>query len=291
MSIRAALPAGVLALALVFAVNGVASANATDQIARGKYLLHAGGCSSCHTASGDNALPLAGGLPLETPFGTFYSPNITADPETGIGNWTDDEFVAALWDGVGPDGDYYPAFPYTSYTGMSREDALALKAYLFSLPPASQPNIEHDLDWYLFSRLSAWAWKLLNFTPGRFVPDATQEAPWNRGAYLVRHVGHCGECHSPRDNLGKIVETLALAGNPNGPENKKVPDITSNRKSGIGRWSLDEIELFLEMGMMPDGDFAGGSMSPVIDDNTGQLTREDRHAITVYLQSVPPSET
>jgi len=265
-------------------------ASGESLVERGEYLLHAGGCTSCHTADEDDAVPLAGGHALETPFGTFYSPNITPDVETGIGAWSDEDFVDALWHGVAPDGSsYYPAFPYTSYTGMSRRDALAIKAYLFSLAPVRQENREHELEWYLFSRLAAWAWQLMNFTSGRFEPDVQRDDAWNRGAYVVRHLGHCGECHTPRDSLGKLLAEEELAGNRNGPNGKKVPDITSNPKTGIGSWSTSEIEFFLELGMLPDGDFTGGAMSPVIDDNTARLTAEDRLAIAVFLQSVPAS--
>ena len=255
---------------------------------QGEYLLHAGGCTTCHTADEDNAVPLAGGHALETPFGTFYSPNITPDVETGIGAWSDEEFVDALWHGVAPDGSsYYPAFPYTSYTGMSRDDALAIKAYLFSRKPVRRQNREHELEWYLFSRLAAWGWQLINFTPGRFEPDAARDNAWNRGAYLVRHLGHCGECHTPRDSLGKLLPDRELAGNRDGPNGKKVPGINADSATGIGNWSAGEIEFFLEIGMLPDGDFTGGAMSPVIDDNTARLTSEDRQAIAVDLKSVP----
>ena len=261
-----------------------------SDVERGEYLLHAGGCISCHTADEDDAIALSGGHALETPFGTFYSPNITPDTETGIGNWTDEDFVNALWRGVGPGGSsYYPAFPYTSYTGMSREDALAVKAYLFSLEPVRRANREHELEWYLFTRLAAWAWQLLNFTSERFAPDPDMDDDWNRGAYLVRHLGHCGECHTPRDALGKVLAERELSGNPDGPNGKKVPDITTDEKQGIGRWSMSEVGFFLEIGMLPDGDFTGGAMSPVIDDNTGRLTPEDRRAIATYLRSVPAS--
>lgn len=261
-------------------------------VERGEYLLHAAGCTSCHTADEDDAVPLAGGHALETPFGTFYSPNITPDAETGIGGWSDDDFVDALWHGIAPDGSsYYPAFPYTSYTGMSRDDALAIKAYLFSLEPVRRENRDHELEWYLFTRLAASVWKLVNFSPARFEPSAERTDEWNRGAYLVRHLGHCGECHTPRDSLGSVRADLELAGNPSGPNGKKVPDITPNRETGIGKWSESEIEFLLQIGMLPDGDFVGGAMSPVIDDNTGQLTAEDRQAIATYLNSVPASGT
>ena len=261
------------------------------RIEKGEYLLHAAGCISCHTADEDDAVPLAGGRALETPFGTFYPPNITPDRQTGIGDWTDEDFLNALWDGISPNGKhYYPAFPYTSYTGMTKVDALAIKAYLFSRQPVSRVNRENDLPWYMFTRLAPGAWKLLNFESKRFEPDPGRGDDWNRGAYLVRHLAHCGECHTPRNQLGKLLSGRELTGNPEGPGGKKIPDITPNRDTGIGRWSVDEIDFFLQLGMLPDGDFVGSLMSEVIDDNTGNLTEADRHAIAVYLKSVPASE-
>lgn len=284
-------PTKALALLALTVVPALVDA-ADSALARGEYLLHAAGCKTCHTAGDDDAVPLAGGHALETPFGTFYSPNITPDVETGIGGWSDDHFVDALWHGVAPDGSsYYPAFPYTSYTGMSRDDALAIKQYLFSLEPVRRRNREHELAWYLSSRLAAWAWKVVNFTAARFSPDPSKHEGWNRGAYLVRHLGHCGECHTPRNAFGRLLRDRELEGNPSGPRGKKVPDITQNPDAGIGRWSDSEIEFFLEIGMLPDGDFTGGAMSPVIDDNTSRLTPEDRGAIVVYLRSLSVSGT
>ena len=143
-----------------------------DVIERGRYLLYAGGCITCHTEDRDDAAPLAGGRAMESPFGTFYTPNITPDIETGIGNWSDRQFIEAFWDGVSPEGEhYFPAFPFTAYTGLSERDILALKAYLFSIPPVSNENREHDLAWYMSSRLAAGAWKELNFEPARFVAE------------------------------------------------------------------------------------------------------------------------
>jgi mono/diheme cytochrome c family protein len=261
-----------------------------DIVERGKYLLHAGGCISCHTEDSDEAVPLAGGRAMETPFGTFYSPNITPDAATGIGNWSDDEFVSAFWEGVSPEGEhYFPAFPFTSYTGVSREDLLAIKAYLFSLEPVSYESKEHDLAWYMSTRLAAGAWKELNFDSSRFAPDTTQDEQWNRGAYLVRHLGHCGECHTPRSSLGAVQRDLEMAGSRLGDE--RIANITQHRVDGIGRWSTSDIEYFLDIGMLPDGDFAGSSMGDVIEDNTSKLTRADRLAIAAYLKSVPPRET
>ena len=261
-----------------------------DLVSRGEYLIYAGGCITCHTEDRDDAPPLAGGRAMESPFGTFYSPNITPDRETGIGNWSDDDFVNAFWNGVSPDGEhYYPAFPYTAYTGVSRDDLIAMKAYLMTLDPVQNDNKEHELAWYMSGRVAAGAWKELNFKPGRFVPDPEKDEQWNRGAYLVRHLGHCGECHTPRGRLGVLQHDLEFAGAKLGDE--QVPNITQHRSDGIGRWSASDIEYFLDIGMLPDGDFAGSSMVDVIEDSTSKLTREDRLAIAAYLKSVPPRET
>lgn len=258
-----------------------------DSVQRGAYLTAAAGCVSCHTEDTEGATPFAGGRALLTPFGTFYSPNITPDRETGIGSWSDEDFLHALRQGENPDGDaYFPAFPYTAYTGASREDLLAIKAYLFSLAPVQRENLEHDLDWYVSTRLAASAWQLWNFEPARFVPDPAQSEEWNRGAYLVRHLGHCGECHTPRDSTGALESDLELAGSTLGEE--KIPNITPHAEAGIGRWNSSDIEYFLDVGMLPDGDFAGSSMVDVIDENTSKLTRDDRLAIATYLMSLPP---
>jgi len=262
-----------------------------EQLARGKYLLHAGGCISCHVGESREDKSLAGGHAIESPFGVFYSPNITPDQETGIGSWSDDDFVTAFWEGKSPEGDhYFPAFPYTAYTGMSRQDLLDLKAYLFTLEPVRRENKEHDLWPIMSSRFAAGIWKATNFDAGRFEPDPSQSDEWNRGAYLVRHLGHCGECHTPRGSLGGLKEDQALTGNPELSEDGGAPNITSDEQDGIGRWRVSDIDYFLEIGMLPDGDFTGGSMGPVIEDNTSQLTREDRRAIATYLKSVPGTE-
>ncbi|MDH5255225.1 MAG: cytochrome c [Gammaproteobacteria bacterium] len=280
-----------LAGALLLVLPGRArAADPPAAVDRGRYLVHAGGCLTCHTADRPGAIPLAGGRALETTFGTFYAPNLTPDRATGLGGWTDADLGRALREGIAPDGSYYyPVFPYPAYTGISDADVEAIGAYLRSLRPARQTAPEHDLPWYLSSRLVMFGWNLLNFTAGRFAPDPARSADWNRGAYLVRHLGHCGECHTPRDALGALDSSRELAGNPAGPGGEKIPDITQARDSGIGRWSTDEIVMFLEYGVLPDGDFAGSSMSDVITDNTAQLTPEDRRAIATYLQSLDPA--
>lgn len=265
------------------------AALAATPVERGEYLVHAGGCITCHTEDSKGAVPLAGGRAMESPFGTFYSPNITPDPDTGIGGWSDDDFVRAFHEGESPDGDaYFPAFPYTSYTGVSRADLLDIKAYLMSLEPVRKENLEHDLPPLMSSRLAAGAWRGRYFTAARFEPDPAQSDAWNRGAYLVRHLGHCGECHTPRKRLGALDSERELAGNPEGPKGERMPNISTHREDGIGRWSLSDIEYFLDIGMLPDGDFTGGSMAPVIEDNTSHLTREDRVAIATYLKALPP---
>lgn len=277
-------------LALVsLCLSCAAQAADSNAVRRGEYLIHAGGCITCHTEDVDNAVPMAGGRELDSPYGTFYSPNITPDKATGIGSWSDDDFVRAFHEGRNPDGAaYFPAFPYTAYTGMSRADLLDIKAYLFSLAPVAKQNLKHDLPFYMSTRLAAKGWQARYFEPARFVPDATRDATWNRGAYLVRHLGHCAECHTPRGKLGVLLKDRELAGNPDGPDDGHVPNITPDKQDGIGRWSLRDIEYYLDIGMEPDGDFVGGAMAPVVEDNTSRLTSEDRHAIATYLRALPP---
>jgi len=261
------------------------TANAADA-SHGEYLTNAGGCVACHTV--ENGQPMAGGRSLESPFGTFYTPNITPDNETGIGGWTDDEFVSAFQEGLSPEGEhYYPAFPYPSYSGMSRSDLLDIKAYLNSLQPVTAANREHDLVWYASSRMPLVLWKWLYFDDSRFATDSSQTEQWNRGAYLVRHLGHCGECHTPRSALGGTEASLELAGAPGFGEAKAAPNLTPHG-DGLKDWRRADLDLFFEIGMLPNGDFAGGEMSAVIDENTALLTDEDRAAITEYLRQLKP---
>lgn len=280
------------ALAAFLVSVAVPAAAQKSPIEQGEYLIYAGGCIDCHTEDEDDAIPLAGGRALESPFGTFYTPNITPDVDTGIGAWSDEDFLNTFWQGLDPDGKhYYPSFPFTSYTGISRDDLLAMKAYLFSLQPVKHLTPEHELKWYISTRLAAGAWKLKNFESGRFVPDPQRSDEWNRGAYLVRHLGHCGECHTPRGSTGALQSDRELAGNRDWPDDEKMPNITPHKDDGIGKWSVGDIEYFLKIGMYPDGDFVGGSMSAVIDNNTSKLTKEDRIAIATYVKSVSPQST
>ena len=282
-----ALPGAAMIAALL--IMGTHARAQQTEIERGEYLIHAGACIDCHTEDSDEATPLAGGRAIESPFGTFFSPNITPDINTGIGSWSDDDFLNAFWDGVNPEGDhYYPAFPYPSYTGVLRDDLLAMKAYLFSLQPVEKTTPEHEVAWYISTRMAAGAWKLKNFESARYSFNPEQSDQWNRGAYLVRHLGHCGECHTPRSTLGVLKYGQELAGNPNGPDESKIPNITPHKFDGVGKWSVSDIEYFLDIGMLPDGDFVGSKMSTVIDHSTSKLTKDDRVAIATYLKSIAP---
>lgn len=270
------------ALVLLAAV-GVAQA--TD----GEYLLNAAGCVACHTAEGGR--PLAGGRAFVTPYGTFYSPNITPDRETGIGTWSRAQFVAALKHGTSPDGvAYFPVFPYTSYRLMSDQDAGAIHDHLQSLEPYQQQNREHDLAWWL-GRWMMKLWQWWNLDP--LVPmPVTKDPMINRGRYLVDALGHCGECHTPRNWSGVMVrQSHYLAGSKQGPDGDAVPNITTDRSNGIGKWDADDLQYFLETGALPNGDYAGGLMTDVIDNSTSKLTAADRKAMAAYLKTVPAVAT
>lgn len=260
-----------------------------EAIARGGYIFRAAGCYACHTDAKHKGAPLAGGRALVTPFGTFYTPNITPDPDQGIGGWSDQDFIQALRQGIAPDGrHYYPAFPYPSYSGMTDRDILDLKAYLLAQEPVVQANQAHVLSFFFSFRQPIALWKALFFDPVPFQPDPGKSQAWNRGAYLVRHLGHCGECHTPRNILGAKNADRSLGGNPVGPDGKKVPNITAHQKSGIGAWRDSDVAYFLKTGFLPDGDVAGGAMTEVIEESTSHLTDADRAAIVMYLKTLPP---
>lgn len=279
--------AGVTCLLLV---AGFATASrANDPLARGKAVLEASGGCTCHTDFEGGGPPLAGGRPLATPFGIFYASNITPDAETGIGRFRDADFVRAMREGRAPDGSaYFPVFPYTSFTGMSDEDLLALKAYLFSLPPVRRANRAPDA-WPPFrSRVAARAWQWLHFTPRRFEPDPARSPEWNRGAYLVTAVAHCGECHTPRTLSGALDRGRWLAGSAEGPEGELAPNLTPDRDTGIGDWNATDLVWFLQTGIEPGGDSAEGLMKEVIDHGYQHVPRADLAAIAGYLASLPP---
>jgi mono/diheme cytochrome c family protein len=260
----------------------------TPDLANGLTMFNAGGCSSCHAVPGQpDRLKLGGGLALPSPFGTFYVPNISPDPNDGIGRWSEADFVTALIKGTSPSGKhYFPAFPYTSYQHAKAEDVRDLFAYLRTLAAVSGKVRGHDVPFPFNIRRNVGIWKLLFMDGKPFVPDAARSARWNRGAYLVNGLGHCAECHSPRNLLGGINAAQRFAGGPNPEGEGWVPNIT---QKGLREWSVKDIAYFLETGDLPDGDNAGGSMARVIK-NTSQLPAEDRAAMAEYLKSLPPVE-
>lgn len=251
---------------------------------RGAYLAKAGGCVGCHTEEREGATPYAGGRALRTPFGTFYGPNITPDPDTGIGHWKEADFVEAMRHGKRPDGaHYFPAFPYTSFTRATDGDLHDLWAYLRTIQPVKRVNQQHDLRFPFGWRFAIGIWKRLYFAPGEFVPAPNAPQNVNRGAYLVQGLSHCGECHTPRNFAGGSVPGRALAGGK-GPDGKRVPNLTPTR---LMTWSDADLQEFFVSGAMPDGDAANKVMDEVIRNTTSQLTAEDRQAIIAYLRALP----
>jgi len=278
------------ALALSAALTaGPLAAQEGDPVARGGYLVRAGGCLACHSDLESDGPPFAGGGPIETPFGIFHAPNITPDPIHGIGGWSEGDLAAALTQGTAPDGGhYYPVFPYTTYTRITDPDIADLWAYLQSLPSVARPRRAHVLKFPFSIRSINLAWKVMFFEPQRFAPDPERTAQWNRGAYLVEALGHCGECHTPRNPLGGLSRDMAQAGTRFGPDGKSVPNITPDSETGIGDWSLGDIAWLLKTGFTPEGDDVQGRMSEVVEHGTSHLTGEDRTAIAVYLKSLSP---
>jgi mono/diheme cytochrome c family protein len=255
------------------------------QIRRGQYLVAAGDCISCHFREGGE--PFAGGLGLNTPFGVIYTPNITPDRDTGIGAWTSDQFYRAMHDGKGAGGeDLYPAFPYPWFRRVSREDDDAIFAYLATLPAVSYTAPKNDLVFPLNFRSLVGGWNLLFLDSHDFQSDAGQSAEWNRGAYLVNGLGHCGGCHTPKNSLGADKSKQELQGGK--LDNWVAPDLTGNTRTGLGGWNVDDIAEFLSSGRNAHA-AAGGSMADVINYSTSFMSDADRRAIAVYLKSQPAS--
>jgi mono/diheme cytochrome c family protein len=259
-------------------------------LANGETLFWAGGCASCHAApdaAGDALKTLAGGQALPSPFGTFHMPNISPDPQHGIGAWTLAQFGDAMTRGVGKDGEHlYPSFPYNSYARMTPQDINDLFAYLKSLPASTNDAPGHDLPFPFNIRLVLGGWKFLYFDKGEpRVEIANANAQVVRGQYLVEGPGHCGECHTPRDALGGFMKGQWLAGGPNPEGEGRIPDIRPESQT-IGSWSEADIANYLETGFTPDFDSAGGSMVKV-QQNMARLPAEDRQAIAAYLKALP----
>jgi mono/diheme cytochrome c family protein len=257
----------------------------SPDVGNGQMVFNAGGCSACHAAAGQDRTMFGGGLAIPSPFGTFYAPNISPDANDGIGGWSEADFVTALKRGTSPAGThYFPAFPYGSYQRVGIEDIRDLFAYIKTLPPVPGRIRDHDLSFPFNVRRLVGGWKFLFLDRQPLSPDAARSAEWNRSAYLVNGLGHCAECHSPRNFLGGIVASQRFAGGPNPEGEGWVPNIT---QKGLRSWSEKDVASFLATGELPDGDSAGGSMVRVIK-NISQLGDNDRAAMAVYIKSLPP---
>ena len=261
---------------------------------RGRRIFEASGGCTCHTnypGEGEDAPALAGGRGLETPFGVFYSTNITADPVTGIGAWSDADFIRAMREGLSPEAEhYFPVFPYPSFSGLRDQDLVDMKAHLATLPRIHRENRPHDAPFPFSWRATVIGWKWLNFDPRPIVDDPDQTPEWNRGRYLVKAAAHCGECHTPRTLTGGLDPELWLAGSSEGPEGELAPNITPDPSTGIGDWTIPDLVWYLETGLKPDGDDTQGLMSEVIEHGYSKLPKQELRAIAVYLKSIPAIE-
>jgi len=280
--------AAIAVLSFAFAASSARAADDTA-IARGAYLFAAADCATCHTDVKNHGAALAGGRALVTKFGTFYTPNITPDPTNGIGRWSLVDFRRALHDGIGRDGAYlYPVFPFTSYTGMSDSDIADLYAYLMTQKPDPTPNKPDQIKFPFAFRPLLVVWRMLYFTPETLQLVADKNPEWNRGRYLSEAVVHCQECHTPRNFFGALEGGAhAYAGNPNGPDGVRSSNITPDKDTGTGLWSVADIAGLLKTGHSPNGDAVNRQMNDVVT-GTAVLTDSDRHAIAVYLKSLPP---
>jgi mono/diheme cytochrome c family protein len=265
------------------AAQAAADKQAFDEIARGRYLAILGDCAGCHNAPG--GAPYAGGLPIETPFGTLVSPNITPDRDTGIGAWSDGEFANAMQDGTGRGGEHlYPAMPYTYYTKTTRRDVLAIRAYLETVDPVRNEVKVNQLPFPFDVRASMVGWNELYFTRGTFEPVGGKSDEWNRGAYLVEGLGHCGLCHTPKNAMGGDETSRALQGSA--VQGWYAPNLTGDPRAGVGSWSVDDVAAYLKTGHN-DVSAATGPMSDVIVHSASQMTHADLRAIAVYLKDQP----
>lgn len=257
-------------------------------IERGKYLTEAADCEACHTAAG--GAPYAGGRSFNTGFGTLYSPNITADRETGIGGWSDEDFIRAVHKGVAKDGSHlYPAFPYESYTALTDEDVKAIKAYLFSLPPVHAVPPQNQMYFPADQRWLMAFWSFFYDPDRRFEPHADRSPQWNRGAYLVEALAHCGDCHTPR-NIGQALDNRRkFAGAV--LDGWRAYNITQDRDSGIGAWSDGQIADYLKTGHTIGRGSAGGPMAEAVDVSLSKLSPSDILSMVTYLRSISPVST
>lgn len=275
---------------LIWQAPKIEATAAAGDATKGAYVFALAGCAACHTKK--DGKPLAGGREIASPFGVFVAPNITPDAATGIGGWTEEDFVQAMTVGLSPTGrHYYPSFPYTSYTRMTLADLRNLWAYLKTIPPVVSKTAHHRLAFPYSLRPGVGLWKLLFLREGRYRPDPGKSATWNRGAYIVTGPAHCGECHTRRNFMGGLRNSVHLAGSPGFGEGKKrqgvAPNITPHKAKGIGKWTAEELAFALQTGVTPSGDVMGGEMAEVVSHGTAKLTEDDRTAIVEYLMSVP----
>jgi mono/diheme cytochrome c family protein len=286
------LGAGLAICLLVVWIPGAAAQGtpaSAAEVAQGRYVFGATGGCGCHTVPKG---PInAGGRRYDGPFGTVYSTNITPDRQTGIGTWTDEQIIAAIRLGRRANGErLLPVHPFTVFNGMAEEDLRAIVAFLRTTPPVTRANQPKKIAVPLFESVFLPAW-LAAFAPRETPPPRAPTTGVARGEYLVRAVGHCGECHTPRTMTMATDNSRFLAGNPKGPEDQAMPNITPDPDTGIGKWSVEEIADYLGSGNKPDGDVAGGLMGEVIDGTLAgykDLAKADRLAIAQYLKTLPP---
>jgi mono/diheme cytochrome c family protein len=274
----------ILIMAPLAGAPGALAQTSNDVVARGEYLARAGDCIACHTAPEGRIF--AGGRAMPTPFGTLYTSNITPDRDAGIGKWSAEDFYKTMHSGRFPDGGLiYPAMPFASYTKVTRADSDAIFAYLRSIPPVNQKNRPHDLRFPYDNRSLILGWRTLFFTEGEYKPDPNKSAQWNRGAYLVEGLGHCGMCHSPINALGGTRQSEAFKGGLIPMQNWYAPSLTSNREAGLGDWSIKDITDLLQTGVSMRG-VVYGPMAEVVHNSLQYLNDEDTKAMALYLKSI-----
>ncbi|MGA7816632.1 c-type cytochrome [Caballeronia sp.] len=268
--------------------RGAVAAQPTDQaelIKRGEYLARAGDCIACHTVRGGQTF--AGGLPMLTPFGTLFTPNITPDDQNGIGKWSSDDFYRSLHNGRSKDGSLlYPAMPFTAYTKVTRADSDAIYAYMRSVPPVNVPSRPHELRFPFNNRNLLIGWRTLFFREGEFKADPTKSVEWNRGAYLIEGLGHCSMCHTSINAMGGPVSSAAFGGGLIPLQNWYAPSLTSNKEAGLGDWDNKDIADLLKTGVSQRG-AVFGPMAEVVHNSMQYMSDADIGAMTVYLKSIP----
>ncbi|MGZ5874525.1 MAG: c-type cytochrome [Bradyrhizobium sp.] len=273
-----------LILCTAFGFGQAQAEPSAETVARGRALTDAADCGTCHTA--DPTKPFAGGKRIDTPFGGIYSANLTPDRDTGLGAWSDDDFVRALRFGVAPDGSrYYPAFPYPHFTKMIRPDVLAIRAYLDTLPPVKNTPPRPQLRWPLNYRVLMRGWNFAFFRPGIFEPDQNKSAEWNRGGYLVEGAAHCGACHTPKNFFGAEKRGQKFGGSL--VDGWFAPRLDGAERSGLKSWSVEDIGEYLQSGRNAKS-HADGPMAEVVLNSTSRMSDADVRAIAVYLKDISP---